>query len=322
MQQIFSQKHASPSWATYFWPSSWFCLNISLTILNKAVFQFYKFHYPIVLSLVHMISTFIGTSLWLSKHTQFDKPVLNNSARQRLLTFSLLFSFNIIVGNKGLQLVDVSFLQVVRSMIPGITMLLSWKFLDKTYSKAKIFAILPICIGVSIATTSQVNVSPLGFFMSFFVCFLSSFKSVVTKAALTPEHLQAQISPIRLLNILSPLAAIVMLLFSVLFGELFSALNFFFSSPYGFVTFIWVWISGFLAFSLNVANFYATKLAGPLVITILGNIKHILTILISIIVFSTQITWRNALGILITISGAMYYSYLNHIESQQSRNSL
>ena len=38
-----------------FWLTCWFLLNIGLTLMNKSLFQFGKFNFPLALSLVHMI---------------------------------------------------------------------------------------------------------------------------------------------------------------------------------------------------------------------------------------------------------------------------
>jgi uncharacterized membrane protein len=43
-----------------------------------------------------------------------------------------------------------------------------------------------------------------------------------------------------------------------------------------------------------------------------GNVKQILTILLSIVIFRTQVSFMGALGILVTVIGAVVYSIVNH----------
>lgn len=62
------------------------------------------------------------------------------------------------------------------------------------------------------------------------------------------------------------------------------------------------------AFLLNVVGFQANKMAGALTITVCSNVKQALTILFGIVLFHVQVGIVNAIGMLITIGGAVWYS--------------
>lgn len=47
-----------------------------------------------------------------------------------------------------------------------------------------------------------------------------------------------------------------------------------------------------------------------------GNLKQALTILLGILFFHVEVGWLNAVGMLITVVGAAYYS---HVELNQKR---
>jgi uncharacterized membrane protein AbrB (regulator of aidB expression) len=47
----------------YFWCGSWLTLNIGTTLLNKTIFKYYSFPYPVMLSLIHMVFTAIFSFL-------------------------------------------------------------------------------------------------------------------------------------------------------------------------------------------------------------------------------------------------------------------
>ncbi len=58
---------------------------------------------------------------------QSIKPVeLSKEDWRKMAMFSLLFAANILVGNASLKFVSVSFNQVMRATVPGISMLLSY----------------------------------------------------------------------------------------------------------------------------------------------------------------------------------------------------
>ena len=50
------------------------------------------------------------------------------------------------------------------------------------------------------------------------------------------------------------------------------------------------------------------KAAGALTITVCGNVKQALTILFGIVLFHVQVGLTNAVGMVVTIAGAVWYS--------------
>ena len=66
--------------------------------------------------------------------------------------------------------------------------------------------------------------------------------------------------------------------------------------------------NGILAFVLNISSFQTNKLAGALTLTVAGNMKQCLTILLGIVLFNVTVTVPNGLGMLITMLGGAWYS--------------
>ena len=66
---------------------------------------------------------------------------------------------------------------------------------------------------------------------------------------------------------------------------------------------------GFLAFALNVANFNAVKEGGPLMMNVVGNLKQVTMILLSVFLFKNKLKPVGLLGSVICICGSMWYSY-------------
>lgn len=56
------------------------------------------------------------------------------------------------MGNVGIHYTSVAMSQVIRASIPGITMILSYIFLGKTYTKEHLLTITTVVIGVCLAT--------------------------------------------------------------------------------------------------------------------------------------------------------------------------
>jgi len=75
-------------------------------------------------------------------------------------------------------------------------------------------------------------------------------------------------------------------------------------------------LNGVLAFLLNWVSFTANKKTSALSMTVAGNVKQTLSILLAIYIFNTPVTALSALGILVTIAGAAWYSWLSLQEKQ------
>ena len=64
-----------------------------------------------------------------------------------------------------------------------------------------------------------------------------------------------------------------------------------------------------LAFFLNIANFNAVKEGGPLMMNVVGNIKQVAMILLSVFFFGDAIKPIGIIGSVICIAGSIWYTY-------------
>ena len=301
-----------------------------MTLLNKAVFAIVDFKYPYFLSFVHMICNYVGTFyvFWSLKrevkrngegpfHRWFGDNLVRKDldpvGRRYMYAFSVIFSLNIAIGNVSLRHASVNFNQIFRSLVPAVTIAMGL-VMGRKFSYCRILSVSPVIVGVAMACFGDITFTALGFFYTSCCVFLASLKAVAAGEMLTGS---LKMHPVDLLGHLSPLAMIQCLFLSAATGELVEMM----SRPELFLTDLKpmavVIISGIGAFSLNITSLMVNKLTSPLTLCIAGNVKQVLMIVISTIIFATPITLLNGFGIVLVVVGSSLYSYVAVQEKSQ-----
>jgi len=309
------------------WLLIWLFNNIGLTLLNKAAFSKVDFKYPYYLSFIHMAINAIGCEIIMSmtKSQGIMQSILSNirpSAPSKeidnkgylhILGFSIIFSLNIALGNVSLRYVSVNFNQVMRSLVPVITILIGRIFLKKQYTFKRVCSIIPIIIGVCMACYGDMSYTMIGLNYTIAAIILAALKVVTSNQVLTGD---LKLHPIELLQCMAPLAMVQCLFLSYITGEIYSiaSRNDFnlFRNPYPCMVIL---MSGLCSFSLNICSLTANKMTSPLTMCIAANVKQVLMIVISTFVFQTNVCILNGCGIVLVLGGGALYSYICFVEN-------
>ena len=67
-------------------------------------------------------------------------------------------------------------------------------------------------------------------------------------------------------------------------------------------------LSGLVAFFLNLCNFVVTKKTSAVTLQVLGNVKVVLSIGVSLFIFGNEVTTFAAAGCVITLAGVYAYN--------------
>ena len=202
-------------------------------------------------------------------------------------------------------MVSMPFHQILRSTCPVVTVLIYRIYYARSYSSATYFSLVPLILGVSMATYGDYYFTSLGFLLTLLGVVLASLKTIASNRLMTGT---LALPPLELLLRMSPLAAFQSLLYSASTGE---AANFLAYAKAGHLTPTNVAAlagNGILAFLLSVASLHTNKLAGALTMTVCANLKQCLTVLLGILLFHTQVGKLNGYGMVVTLVGAGIYS--------------
>jgi drug/metabolite transporter (DMT)-like permease len=289
------------------WVVLWFTLNVGLALLMKFVFTSSSFKFPVLMSAVHML---VGTFLsqFVMKAGLVENQKVSEEGERRLRYFVILFCLNIAFGNIAVKIVNLPLSQIVRSTIP-VFMMVAARFILKTSNNTKVvLSVVPIVVGVAMTAYGDVELTFVALALLCIGNVFAALKVVVTNMYLVQDKLH----PMVMLAKLSPLATVVMFAFAVMNGEVAT-----FSQVYNQIdasTYVWVFISGVISFALNWTNFLANMNTSPLTMSVLGNLKQVVLVFLSISLFNTHIALLSGVGIAIATIGMSIYSYLKYQE--------
>jgi drug/metabolite transporter (DMT)-like permease len=278
--------------------------------------EFSRFRFPITMSFIHMaISTllsFTGSMIFgyrqdTDKQIEMhDQPGYEKTVMTRIVYLSVLFSMNIIFGNNSLKHCSVAFVQIVRAIIPMLTMIMSVVFLRSKFTIFHYVSCLVVCVGVVFSCFGEINLTVVGFVVTVIGCVLSAAKSVSVKMSLTGAY---ELHSSDLLERMSPVAAIEMFMLVVWTGENTEMIGRREYQP-TFSKIMGVLVTGVIAHFLNLTNFLATFHTSPLTVTIVGCVKQVVTIVLSVIIFDKKLTMLNTFGVIVTTCGSLWYGLL------------
>ncbi|KAG1072870.1 hypothetical protein G6F42_025866 [Rhizopus arrhizus] len=176
-------------------------------------------------------------------------------------------------------------------------------------------SLLPVVLGVAFATFGEYNYTRLGFVLTVLGTVLAAIKTVVTNRV---QVGRLKLHPLDLLLRMSPLAFVQTMIYSYVTGEMAEVTEFCRTRLTMSLCFALL-INGVMAFFLNVVSFTANKKTSALTMTVAGNVKQVLSIILAVIIFNLNITFTNLIGIMLTLAGGAWYTNVSMQEKANSK---
>ncbi|KAJ2350520.1 hypothetical protein GGF43_004289 [Coemansia sp. RSA 2618] len=305
---------------------SYLIISLLLTLHNKMVLQWHQFGFPWLVTAVHSLGGIIGMRLLVATG-HFTPMYLDRQQKRLLWIFSALYTVNIAVSNVSLHRVSVPLHQVVRGTVPVFTVLISliWRTAPQGYSWRVYASLVPVVIGVGLATYGDYySFTVVGFLLTLLGTVLAATKTVVTNTILVGGY-RLKLPALDLLYQLSPLAFVQTLLWAAVSGELSEAWVFVQkirsdSSTDGvYPLFTALVANGAIAFLLNISSFTASKNTSALAMTVTGNVKVVLAVVLGCAMFNVTLSGLSRFGIALTLVGGAVYSAVRLSETQKAK---
>ncbi|KAK1259169.1 UDP-galactose transporter 2 [Acorus gramineus] len=259
------------------------------------------FHFTVT-ALVGLVSNATGYST--SKHVPLWE----------LLWFSVVANMSITGMNFSLMLNSVGFYQISKlSMIP-VVCILEWLIHSKHYSKEVKSAVVVVVLGVGVCTVTDVKINAKGFICAS-VAVLSTSVQQIAIGSLQKKY---SISSFELLSKTAPMQAISLLLLGpfvdyCLNGH--SVFKYKFSS--GAILFIL--LSCTLAVFCNVSQYLCIGRFSAVSFQVLGHMKTVAVLTLGWLLFDSELTLKNILGMTLAVIGMVIYSWAVEVGKANSK---
>ena len=211
----------------------------------------------------------------------------------KIAVLAVVFVASVVGGNISLRFIPVSFNQAIGATTPFFTALLSLFIMRHKESTQTYMTLIPIVLGIMIASKAEPLFHPVGFVACFSATFARALKSVLQGLLLTSDN--EKLDSLNLLMYMSPVALFVLVAsanimepdaFGVFYQNCLDSPQFFFTLTLNCV----------LAFSVNLTNFLVTKCTSPLTLQVLGNAKGAVAVVVSIILFRNPVSGIGMVG--------------------------
>ncbi|PXF48807.1 GDP-mannose transporter GONST5 [Gracilariopsis chorda] len=296
-----------PPLVVFFFIICWFLANGTTVLLNKYIFKTMHFTNPLCLTLIHMTTQSILAHLTIDYFKSIDKVRVDPiDYYSKLLVIAAVFCTNICLGNISLRFVPVSFMQTIKSLTPVCTALLQYLVFRSRLRPSALMALIPISGGVALASVTELEFHLGGFIAALTACFLTGLKFVLSSQMLAGRY---KLDSINLLYYMAP-PSVAILLPLVFFFEKDGVVSWFAHPERSNKDFLLLLFSGLVSYVLNVTLFIVLKATSSVTVTVAGNIKTVIVIGVSIIIFQNAVTWVNLLGCMIAIAGCCWYGLI------------
>ncbi|KAL9144245.1 hypothetical protein ABFS82_14G284700 [Erythranthe guttata] len=256
------------------------------------------FHFAVT-ALVGMISNATGFSA--SKHVPFWE----------LLWFSIVANMSITGMNFSLMLNSVGFYQISKlSMIP-VVCIMEWILHNKKYSKEVKVAVVVVVIGVGVCTVTDVKVNAKGFICACVAVFATSLQQI-SIGSLQKKY---SIGSFELLSKTAPIQACSLLVLGPIIDYYLSE-KLIFDYNFGFGVALFILLSCSLAVFCNVSQYLCIGRFSAVSFQVLGHMKTVCVLTLGWVLFDSELTFKNIMGMLVAVAGMVIYSWAVELEKQ------
>ncbi|KAK3018207.1 hypothetical protein RJ639_002900 [Escallonia herrerae] len=285
--------------------------SVGIIMANKQLMSFHGyaftfattltgFHFGVT-ALVGLVSNATGYST--SKHVPLWE----------LLWFSIVANMSITGMNFSLMLNSVGFYQISKlSMIP-VVCVMEWILHNKHYTREVKMSVVVVVVGVGVCTVTDVKVNAKGFICAC-VAVLSTSLQQISIGSLQKKY---SIGSFELLSKTAPIQAISLLVLGP-FVDYYLSGNIILNYKRSTGAILFILLSCSLAVFCNVSQYLCIGRFSAVSFQVLGHMKTVCVLTLGWLIFDSELTFKNIMGMIIAIIGMVIYSWAVEVAKQSN----
>lgn len=286
-----------------------FLVSVSIILMNKLVLVKVGFNYPIFLSFIHYVCS------WLIMAVLKALSILSLSSTSKSTKYSSLMSLGIVMSlstglaNVSLKYNSVGFYQMAKIAVTPAIVLTEFILFSKRISFLKVLALAVVSIGVAVATVTDLQFH----FFGACVALAWMIPSAINKILWSNLQQQENWTAMALMWKTTPVTLFFLLM-------MMPSLD-----PPGVLSFNWnfhnsaiIGGSAFLGFLLQWSGALALGATSATTHVVLGQFKTCVILLGGFLLFGSNPGLTSIVGAMFALGGMSFYTYLNLQSQQQS----
>ncbi len=277
----------------------------TLIILNKYILYELHFPYPMFLSGLGVLFSGVTAHILVNSGVvklQKKETVEGIFWYKRVLPVGLAYAGTLALGNIVYLLLDVGLIQMLKSFVPVIIMTTSYLAGIEYPSKPIIISVLIISMGTAATCSYSPQLSILGLLVLLMAEVFEAIRLVLTQFLL--QNLKFGV--VEGQYVLSPASAFWLFFASFIFEFRLmyqtDAFDIIYANPLAFAA------ASSLGLCINFLSYYVIQATSSLTMKILGGIRNIFTIGVSVVRYGEVVDTREAIGYAIAFFGFLVYS--------------
>jgi len=275
----------------------WYLSSTLNNILGKQVLT--TFPHPMTLTLIQLFSITTYSIPLLHFYVYKNQPPTTISTQNYkiyIIPLAIGKFLASVSSHFSIWSVPVSYAHTVKATMPLFTIALTKILFNTQYSTQTYLSLLPIVLGVTIASLTELNFNTLGLITALISTFFFSLQNVFSKKLLKSTKLHQ----FELLSTLARISFIIFIPIYVIFdNNLISASNY---------VVILLFLDGLLSFLQNILAFSFLNLVTPLTYSVGNASKRIFIIVFSVVFFGNHVSFINFIGVLLAVGGVFLYN--------------
>eukprot|EP00928_Gymnodinium_smaydae_P005253 TRINITY_DN11801_c0_g6_i1.p1 TRINITY_DN11801_c0_g6~~TRINITY_DN11801_c0_g6_i1.p1 ORF type:complete len:429 (+),score=91.05 TRINITY_DN11801_c0_g6_i1:66-1352(+) len=227
-----------------------------------------------------------------------------NTILTKVAPVSLLFATSLALGNRAYLYLSVAFIQMIKAAHPVLTYMMNCLFQVEAFRRYKLEATFAVTLGVALSVTGELHFSALGFLFQVLASSCECTRCVLIGILLSTPGLK--MDPLTALSYYAPLSFLALVPLSLLTEPVLEVS--FWQNVFAEVGIVWILANGFLAFSLNLAVVATINATDPVVFVVVGVVKDIATVIISVFLIHIDVSSLQVVGYLVALVGVQLFN--------------